>query len=346
MRGLPLVALLSLVPASAVLESSAPSDCACAMQLPPSQQPSMSDINGDGVPAHDPAMAKQGRSYYLFCTGPGISTRTSKDLQHWSAPARVFPAALPWSGTLIPRSRDYYWAPDVSYFNHKWHLYYAVSTFGSNRSAIGLATNATLDTSRSDYGWVDEGPAVQSQRTDDYNAIDPNITFDEHNRPWVVFGSFWTGIKILRIDPATGKPVGPDAPPIGLAQRPSPDAIEAPFIIRRRGYFYLFVSFDFCCRGVNSTYNIRVGRSRQITGPYEDKDGKAMLDGGGSLVLDTRGRWHGPGGCSVLRVGRRDYLVYHAYDAEHYGAPKLRIEQISWDAGGWPTVPSASASAG
>jgi arabinan endo-1,5-alpha-L-arabinosidase len=289
-------------------------------------------------------MAKEGQTYYMFCTGLGISVRSSTNRVDWEPPKRIFEHSLPWTATTIPGFRDFYWAPDISFFNHKWHLYYAVSTFGRNRSAIGLATNLTLDPKRPDYKWVDEGPAFQSYPSDNYNAIDPNIAFDEHGKPWLAFGSFWSGIKILPIDAATGKPEKPDVVPTGIASRPRPGAIEAPFIVRHGRFFYLFTSFDFCCRGVNSTYNIRVGRSASIAGPYVDRDGKPLMESGGTLVLGSVGRWHGPGGNSVMRDGRKDLIVYHAYDANANGAPRLRIEPIDWDKEGWPHVPSATAS--
>jgi len=322
----------------------ASTDCGCSgteLQVEAKAAPETDSIDGNGVRAHDPAMAKEGRNYYMFCTGPGISVRSSKDRLNWGMPNRIFEKSVPWSASTIPGSRDFYWAPDISFFNHKWHLYFAVSTFGRNRSAIGLATNVTLDPTRPDYKWVDEGPAFQSYPKDNFNAIDPNIAFDEKGQPWLSFGSFWSGIKILKIDAATGKPVDPDAAPIGIASRPRPGAIEAPFIYRHGKFFYLFTSFDVCCRGVNSTYNIRVGRSPKIDGPYLDREGKPMMDNGGTPVLATVGRWHGPGGNSVMRDGRKDLLVYHAYDANQNGAPSLRIEEIQWDREAWPHVPSA-----
>ncbi|HWD39159.1 MAG TPA: arabinan endo-1,5-alpha-L-arabinosidase [Fimbriimonas sp.] len=302
-----------------------------------------SDLKGAIAPVHDPSMAKEGRTYYAFCTGPGIPVRSSADRITWSEPHRSFEAPFPWTATTIPGSRDHYWAPDISYFNHKWHLYYAVSTFGRNRSAIGLATNATLDPTRKEYKWVDEGPIFQSYPKDDYNAIDPNVAFDEHGKPWLSFGSFWSGLKILPLDPATGKPLNENAPK-GIASRPhtpeQPGAIEAPFIIRKGRRYYLFASFDFCCRGVRSTYNIRVGRSEKIDGPYMDRDGKDMMEGGGTHVLDGKQRWKGPGGQSVIKDGRNYVLVYHSYDAQANGVPTLRIETMTWDKDGWPHVPS------
>ena len=179
------------------------------------------------------------------------------------------------------------WAPDISYFNGKYHLYYSASTFGSNRSSIGLATNQTLDPSSDRFSWEDQGKIISSFVTDDWNAIDPNIVIDEEGEPWLSFGSFWSGIKMRKIDPANGKLSSKDTKLYSLASRRRspelPGAIEAPVIIRSSGYYYLFVSFDFCCRGINSTYNIRVGRSKLFTGPYVDREGRDMMEDGGTL---------------------------------------------------------------
>jgi len=128
-----------------------------------------------------------------------------------------------------------------------------------------------------------------------------------------------------------------------LAGRPrtkeTPGAIEAPTIFRKNGYYYLFVSFDFCCRGPNSTYNVRVGRSRRVTGPYTDRDSKLMMEGGGTIVVTGGNRWRGPGHCAILQDKDGEKLVYHAYDADARGTPTLRIASLVWDASGWPTIP-------
>jgi len=127
---------------------------------------------------------------------------------------------------------------------------------------------------------------------------------------------------------------------ISLASRPAPrgepSPIEAPFLISRGDYYYLFASFDFCCRGVNSTYFVACGRSREVTGPYIDVNGRPMLEGGGSIVIQGDARFKGTGHNAFLREGDRDYLVYHAYDVEHAGTPTLRISPIYWTPDGWP----------
>jgi arabinan endo-1,5-alpha-L-arabinosidase len=290
---------------------------------------------------HDPCIIKAGNLYHVFSTGSHIWWRTSPDLKEWKLQGSVFSTRPAWTREEIPRA-DSLWAPDISYYNDKYHLYYSVSTFGSNRSCIGLATNATLDSQSPDYQWVDEGKVIESNPTDNWNAIDPNLVIDENGQPWLAFGSFWSGIKMRQIDPATGKPSSDNDELYSLARRDliagTSGAIEAPFIIRREDFYYLFVSFDFCCKGTLSTYNIRVGRAKEVIGPYYDRDGTAMLSGGGTLVLGGDDRWRGPGHNAVLRGADGDKLVYHAYDAKAVGIPTLRISPIVWDANGWPTV--------
>ena len=288
---------------------------------------------GDVRRVHDPCIIKAGDVYYLFCTGTGIPMRRSKDLIHWERAGSVFRENPAWVRETIPGVRGL-WAPDISFFNGKYHIYYAASTFGSNRSAIGLATNVTLDPASPQYKWVDQGKVIETTQKDNWNAIDANIIFDEENRPWMAIGSFWSGIKLLPIDAQTGKPPA-GARLIALAARPRPGAVEAPFMIRRGEYYYLFVSFDFCARGVDSTYRIMVGRSKQITGPFIDKDGKPMLEGGGTQVLATHGHVRGPGHNAILEEGGKHWLVHHYYDARERGIPTLQIRPITWDDAGW-----------
>jgi len=311
-------------------------------QQPQQQRPVLNgQSQGDIRQVHDPSIIKEGNTYYVFSTRAGIAIRCSKDLIHWQLCGDVFAHLPEWAVKDVPGLRGL-WAPDVSYFNGRYYLYYSASTFGSNHSSIGLATNETLDPSSDKYRWVDQGKVIGSNIDDDWNAIDPNVVFDEHHQPWLAFGSFWGGIKLRKLEQATGKLSSQDQNLYSLASRPrtssSPGAIEAPNIIRKNGYYYLFVSFDLCCRGANSTYNIRVGRARRLTGPYIDRSGKAMIDGGGTLVVGGAGRWAGPGHCAVLREREGDHLVYHAYDTEWRGVPTLRISTLHWDSEGWPTV--------
>jgi arabinan endo-1,5-alpha-L-arabinosidase len=224
------------------------------------------------------------------------------------------------------------WAPDISYFGGTYHLYYAGSTFGTNKSCIGHATRASL----SSGAWADQGSATicsNVNTTDNWNAIDPNAIVDTNGTPWLVFGSFWSGIKIIQLD-STGARVGTTV--TAIAARPSNGgAIEGPFLVRRCGYYYLFTSWDTCCQGANSTYNIRVVRGTSVAGPFADKAGTAALQGGGTLIAQSGGSWAGPGGQSVMFAGTKAYLVYHAY-AKSDGAATLRIADLVWDGTGWP----------
>lgn len=304
-------------------------------------------LTGDLSPVHDPCIIKQGDTYHLFCTGQAhdptglLPWRISKDLINWTLNGRVFESIPQWARDAVPGTRGL-WAPDIAYFSGLYHLYYSCSTFGSNHSVIGLVTNKTLDRNAKDFKWEDRGLVVKSQRGDDFNAIDSNHLMDRDGKHWLSLGSFWSGIKMFPLDPSIGKLFANDQRKYSLASRPAPDegpvAIEAPFMIERGGYYYLFTSFDYCCKGASSSYYIVVGRSRDVLGPYVGRDGKSQMDGYGTVVLQSDRRFRGPGHQAVLRDGGRDYLVYHAYDAEHDGRPTLRIAQIEWSADGWPSV--------
>ncbi len=288
---------------------------------------------------HDPVVIRERDTYYLFCSGRGVPVRRSRDLFAWERIGCVFDEDVPaWAKAEIPAARDV-WAPDISFYNGRFHLYYAVSTMGSQRSCIGVATNRTLDPASPDYRWVDHGKVIESFPDKvDYNAIDANLARDERGDPWLVWGSFWTGIKLMRLDAATGKPSKRDGRIHALAARPGNTAIEAPFLVRKDGYYYLFVSFDQCCRGVASNYKILVGRSQRITGPYTDYNGRPMLEGHATLVLAGYGPWRGPGHNGILLEKAGDWIVHHVYDARLQGAPTLQVRPLLWSADGWPVA--------
>jgi arabinan endo-1,5-alpha-L-arabinosidase len=227
------------------------------------------------------------------------------------------------------------WAPELFHHGATWYLYYAASTFGSNNSVIALATNTTLDPHSPNYHWVDKGVVIASHSSDNYNAIDPTIIDDAAGTGWMAFGSFWGGIQLVKLSWPSGK-LASAASPKQIAYRGSPpDAIEGSTIIRHDGYYYLLVSLDFCCRGAASTYNMGMGRSRSVGGPYLDKSGHPMLDGGTSPLLATMGNQVGPGGESYSD----GYLAWHFYDANVDGATTLAIQKLSWGTDGWPSLP-------
>jgi arabinan endo-1,5-alpha-L-arabinosidase len=289
------------------------------------------------IPVHDPSMIWDGQDYFLFATGGTLQIRTSPDILNWSSIGNVFKKVPAWVTTYLGATPSALWAPDISYFNGSFHLYYAGSTFGSNQSVIGLATSPTLQATDPSYGWTDQGLVVSSASTDNFNAIDPNVAFDDNCNPWLAFGSFWSGIKMRRLDPTTGMPSSSDTTLYSLASR-NGGAIEAASIVRHNGYYYLFVSFDACCQGVNSTYRTMMGRAPAITGPYTDKSGTSMMSGAAEQLLTTSGRYIGPGGGTAWRDGNTYLYAYHYYDGDDGGASKLQIRPIVFGSDDWVTL--------
>jgi arabinan endo-1,5-alpha-L-arabinosidase len=299
----------------------------------PSDLPAIVTVSGS-TGTHDPVVMEAGGRFYLFHTGGGmgLGAKTSTDLMQWANASTVFPTNPTWIAPLVSGVSNL-WAPDISFFGGQYHLYYSASTFGSNQSCIGHATRAALDTG----SWTDHGRLICSNvgTNDNWNAIDPNVVVDQAGMPWLSFGSFWSGLKIIPLD-MTGARMG-TAAPVAIANRPSNGgALEAPFIVRRCGYYYLFMSWDRCCQGADSTYNIRVARSTSVTGPYTDKAGTAATQGGGTLLVQGDARWKGPGHNAVIFRGSAAYNVYHSYDANANGRVTLRISELVWDAEGWP----------
>ncbi|MEO7787414.1 MAG: arabinan endo-1,5-alpha-L-arabinosidase [Sphingomicrobium sp.] len=310
--------------------------------------PSINDrMQGDLTPVHDPSIIAVPGGFVIASTAqegekPGlIPLRRSPDLVNWTSQGAVFSAIPAWAKEKISGTKGI-WAPDLSRTNGQYRIYYSVSTFGSNTSAIGLVTSPSLDPKDPTYKWTDQGLVIASSKLNDYNAIDPNLVTEADGHQWLAFGSFWTGLKLIAIDPATGKPA--EAKPVvhAIAQRPAPDALEAPSIIHRGEFYYLFAAFDFCCRGKDSTYYTAVGRSKAIMGPYLDSKGRRMMDGYAEVVLHARfdksRRFVGPGGATVITSGNRALIAYHGYDTTKNGLPTLRIQPLGFDKDGWPVA--------
>lgn len=259
-------------------------------------------VSGQTPSVHDPVLAKgENGKFHLFSTGMGVSVKSSDNLHEWADEPPVFDKAPAWTKDSVPGYFGHTWAPDISYHNNLWHLYYSCSTFGKNGSAIGHAVNKTLDKSSPYYKWNDLGAVVVSHRgTDNYNAIDPNVIVDNDGRVWLAFGSFWDGIQLTELSAddyhsALSSPVTiarrrPDGIGTLAEYREEPgveagdNAIEAPFVYRHGDWYYLFVSHDYCCRGERSTYKTVYGRSHNVQGPYFDKEGRPMNAGGGTLL--------------------------------------------------------------
>ena len=309
--------------------------------------------------AHDPVVAFCEGKYYLFTTG--MTVMSSTDMKNWKFENPVFRELPQWARDKGFRGMP--WAPDIEFHNGLYYIYYSCSSFGKNGSAIGVAVNKTLNPESPDFKWEDKGMVVESvPGRDEWNAIDPNMIIDEEGNGWLVFGSFWRGIKMFRLDetltrpsipqqwyPVCRRPEGtaPDTVSTDTAVHADPrgtdfdagnGAVEAPFIFKHGDYYYLFVSFDLCCRGEKSTYNVVVGRSEKVYGPYLDKDGKSMMYGAATQVVKGNERYPGVGHCAVVNFDGKDYMFFHAYDKQENYASKLLIREIIWTADGWPVV--------
>jgi len=284
--------------------------------------------------------------YWIYGTGRGIPEYSSSDRLHWTFRGEVFSSAPAWVASTVPASTsNFAWAPDIRFFHGKWHLYYSFSSFGSNISGIGVATNDTL----SPRSWTDQGLVVQSGKNTNYNAIDPAVFQGPNGELWLSFGSFFSGIKLVQLDTATGKQRAGLSNIYTLAEHPqSPaNAIEASMVTYHAGFYYLFVNWDSCCRGNQSTYNIRVGRSKNITGPYRDRAGLKMLQGGGTLFLgavksSAAGAVTeevGPGHAGVLSErGGEFFSCSYEWARDRAGKSTVNVSKLTWDRDGWPQI--------
>lgn len=317
--------------------------------------PGGKSVVGETSPIHDPALIiDDDGTWYVYSTGR-INRENGGTIQIWSShdegttweyTGAVWDQIPGWiddhfAGGTLP---DNLWAPEIYENDGTYYLYYSASQFGTSNSLTALATNTTLDPEDPDYEWVDQGLVVSSPAAGldpnnpnkTFNAIDAGIVEGEDGKPYMAIGSFWYGIFLIPIEWPSGKPIENwQSQTVNIADRFMwGNPIEAPYITKNGDYYYLFVSFDSCCRGGDSTYKIAVGRSTSVTGPYLDKDGRDMFGGGGTVVLDAHGAVTGPGGQSVFG----DYLAFHYYDGANKDIPyfpTLGLQKINW-VDGWP----------
>jgi arabinan endo-1,5-alpha-L-arabinosidase len=292
-----------------------------------------------GITTRDPSdIVKCKDEYWVFYTGRGVPSYHSKDLVNWERGPAVFQTAPEWIAKIVPANRNMnYWAPDIMKLGDRYLLYYSVSSFGKMTSAIGLATNPTLDPNDPAYHWTDQGVVVRTQDGDGYNAIDPSVFHDRDGSLWLTFGSYWSGIKLIQLDPQTGKRLEPDSKLFSIAHN---ESIEASYLCRHDDYYYLFVNWGGCCAGPKSTYNIRIGRSKSVTGPFLDKADVDMLHSGGSVFLaTTNGPLIGPGHAGILNAQGKDWFTSDFEgDLRMEGRATLAIMPLSWNADGWPAA--------
>lgn len=322
-----------------------------------SESPGLAVIPFD-TPDPTAIQTPDGEGLYVFSTGRGITISYSTNFIDWEHTDRIFvgtqfPDAMPgWAKKAIPNARGI-WAPDVVLLNNRYYVYYSVSTMGSQRSVIGLVTNKTLDKTSPDYQWQDEGIVLESHPDyTDYNAIDSALLVDNDGKTYLFWGSYWTGLKAIEVDSQTGKPsryrpgeLKIPADYVSIASRPEPDtSIEAAYVIRRGKYYYLFTSRGSCCDGIKSTYHIAIGRSEKPLGPYVDKEGQRMDQGGGSVLLSGTEKWKGPGHNGFFQTtkdgkNKGDWIILHAYDAQEPAKGRLtQIRPVYWNTSDWFTL--------
>jgi len=290
----------------------------------------------DGQPGmHDPStVVVHDGKYYVYATGAGLPIAISDDGWTWRR-AGTLMQALPGGKPgpeVLARGGNNTWAPDVIRSGDKYFIYYSAP--GTQpKSAIGLLVGPTLDPASPDYKWEDGGPVVWSDGVEDSNAIDPGVFRDPTNRSlWLTYGSYFGYIRLVELDPKTGKRLFPDRKPIDVAINS-----EASIMIFRDGWYYLLVTHGSCCAGANSSYNIRMGRARKVTGPFLDNMGIDMLQGGGKLFLGSRGRSIGPGHFGLLDLGDgvQKFSAHFEADLDRGGISVLDIRPLLWR-DGWP----------
>jgi beta-glucanase (GH16 family) len=292
---------------------------------------------------HDPStIIQDGGRYYIFGTKPGINARSSTDLLNWVAEPNVFKTPPAWTKKIAPGFDGYFWAPDIIKVNGKFLLYYSVSAWGKQTSAIGLVTSPTLDATATNHVWTDCGEVIHSTNGYAFNTIDPSVMQDRDGKLWLAFGSYWQGLYLTELNPQTGKRVSTNSPLYQLAWNHS---IEAACLTRHGKFYYLFVNWGQCCKGTNSTYEVRVGRAENVTGPYLDRDGKDLKDGGGSPFLQSHGRFFGPGHIGILGGdgdAQPTRFSFHYYDADTAGKSRFALGTLDWS-DGWPVAVTEAA---
>lgn len=285
-------------------------------------------LTGD-LELFDPSVIFDGEQYWMVSTGAGMPVRVSSDLEAFDLLGDAVAGLPAWAADYVPKA-GHFWSPDVAYFGGRYHLYYALAGGGGNLACIGHASSPRLGLVGA---WTDDGaPLICTEGDADWFAIDPSVLVEDDGKAWLLLGSSGTGLKLLELDAAGGRTA---ALPTAVAARPDGGIIQASAITRHAGFYYVFGSFDQCCRGADSTRSIRFGRSRALLGPYLDREGTPLLEGGGTVLLAGSARWKGPGSNDVLHEGEQSYSFYFAYDADNGGRTSLRLSTLTWDED-WP----------
>ncbi len=265
----------------------------------------------DGVvQIHDPSTIMQcDGKFYTYGTGGG--TLVSDD--GWT-----------WRRGVVPARTGA--APDVIHIGDRYYMYI---------SGVTMIWSKSLDPNSPDYKWEIGGTIVGKEGPDDFmNPIDPGLLLDPDGKLWLTYGSYFGYIRVVQLDPKTGKRVDTNDKPVNIAIN-----CEASDMIYRDGWYYLLATHGSCCRGADSGYNIRVGRSRKATGPFLDHTGLDMLQGGGKLVIGSGGRFIGPGHFGLIDLGEgvQKFSMHWEADLDRGGASVLDIRPLLWR-DGWPVA--------
>jgi len=274
-------------------------------------------LNGD-VGIHDPStITYDDGKYYVYGTGGG--PLVSDDGWTWRR------------GTVPSRTGA---APDVIHIGDKYFMYIARG-YQQPKADVMMIWSKSLDPNSPDYKWNDGGVVASSDGEEDSNAIDPGAFLDPTTgRLWLVYGSYFGYIRLVELDPKTGMRKDPKSKPINLAIN-----CEASDMIYHDGWYYLLATHGSCCAGTSSGYNIRMGRSRHVTGPFLDAEGVDMIQGGGTELIGSGQRKVGPGHFGLLDLGNgvQKFSMHWEADLDRGGASVLDIRPLLWK-DGWPVA--------
>lgn len=300
--------------------------------------PQMVNVSGDVSNWSCPEIYNYDGTYYGFIMAGGITIKTSPDLKVWQKSGTVFSKIPSWMTSPVGGVENgSIWCPGIYKIGNTYCCYYAVSTSGSQNSFIGLATNTTLDPKDKKYKWEDKGCVLHSYKGDDFNAIDPCVIIDDKKDPWLVYGSYWSGIKLCRIDPDTLM-LDESSTVYDLAAAQTRSGPEAGYMIKHGDYYYLFEA----CGSFSTGYWNGVGRSKNITGPFLDATNINMMEQGATPVTSYRDGFTKCGHSSIFtdKDGKQYHVTeyFRNYDDGSSSSSLLGISTLLWTEDGWPVT--------
>lgn len=308
---------------------------------------------------HDPSnVVTHNKKHMIAVTGKeptsnypcGLETwwRKKKDRGDWKPGQCLLSKKPQWVEKHCPGNDGAYWAPTLVRRNA---LIYSVSDGFDEEGTTCLGVAKATGTFPDQLTWTDSGKPltciIGDQYEEERSAIDPDVFLGFDKKTYLVTGGgviIGTELKPWSLMPKSGNWFDKNDPSWKeMARGPKIsfreyDWVEAAFIYpnHKTNYYYLFVNWGTCCSGIKSTYNIRVGRSRNPLGPYVDKKGKDLMKGGGSLFLKERSYMVGPGHPAIYQKGSKEILTFHYYDTRRDGLPWIAERWLKWNTKGWP----------